>query len=71
MDELSVSDIVDILSEVLSNDEEIKQMIQDIYDSGISEEEVLEMLKIDGNFIISRVKEVSQDAISIKDKKRC
>ena len=71
MDELSVSDIVDILSEVLSNDEEIKQLIQDIYDSGVSEEQVLEMLKIDGNFIMSRVKEVSQNPIPIKDKQRC
>ena len=69
MDDLSVSDIVDILSEVLSNDEEIKQLIQEIYDSGVNEEQVLEMLKIDGNFIMNRVKEVSEDTIEVKEKK--
>ena len=69
MDDLSVSDIVDILSEVLSNDEEIKQLIQEIYDSGVNEEQVLEMLKIDGNFIMNRVKEVSENTIEVKEKK--
>ena len=57
MDDLTIQDIVDLLSEVISKDEEIKRMINELYESGVSNGDLIEMLKINGNFILNRIKE--------------
>ena len=45
MDRLTVSDLLDLMSEFLSQ-EEINEILQELYDSGVEQGDVVELLKV-------------------------
>ncbi|KAI6652233.1 hypothetical protein LOD99_7250 [Oopsacas minuta] len=52
---LSVNDIVDLMNDVLSQ-EEIREVLQEIFDSGVSEDVIVELLKVNKDVVVSLVK---------------